>query len=151
METTKQKLENALKDAMRANNAMVKNTIRMVLTNMKLAEVEKGAPLDENAQLALIQKEIKVRQETIEEAKRSDRQDLIDKAEAEKSILETFLPKQLSEDELKALAAEAIAETGATGPADMGRVMKALMGRVQGRAAGDQVSRVVRSLLQTQG
>ena len=114
METTKQKLENALKDAMRANNAMVKNTIRMVLTNMKLAEVEKGAPLDENAQLALIQ----IRDQSPPRRHRGrngatpgfDRQ----KPKADKSILETVLPNNSSEDELKAWR-RTIAETGAKG------------------------------------
>ncbi|HZW02972.1 MAG TPA: GatB/YqeY domain-containing protein [Anaerolineaceae bacterium] len=151
MESTKEKLEKALKEAMRANDPVRKTTVRMVLSSLKLAEVEKGGALDENAQVQLVQKEIKVRQEAIEDARRSSRSDLLEKAEAEKAVLESFLPQQLSEDELKTLAASAIAETGAKVPADMGRVMKFVMTQVQGRAPGDQVSRVVRDLLQNQG
>lgn len=145
---TKQKLETALKDAMRSNDATMKNVVRMALTNLKLAEVEKGGVLDDTAQLALIQKEIKMRQETMEEARKSNRADLIEKGEAEVKLLESFLPKQMSEDEVRELVNQVIAETGASSPADMGKVMKALMGRVQGKAPGDLVSRVVRESLQ---
>lgn len=144
---TRQKLETALKEAMRAGDGMRKQNVRMVMSAIKLSEVEKGTSLDENAILAIIQKEVKSRQEALGEAQKANRPDLEAKAREEMAFLETFLPKQLSSEELEALAREAITETGASTPADMGKVMKALMPKIQGRAAGDQISQAVRRLL----
>jgi uncharacterized protein YqeY len=145
---TKQKLESALKEAMRANDAVRKTTIRMALSNIKLAEVEKGSPLEDNAILGILQKEIKGRREAISDAEKANRPDLIASAEAEIAVLNEFLPKQLTPEELTALASAAIQEVGASTPADMGKVMKVLMPRVQGRIAGDQVSQILKQLLQ---
>lgn len=145
---TRQKLESALKDAMRSNDNMRKQVVRMVLSTVKLAEVEKGAALDEAGMLTVIQKEVKSRQEAMQDAQKANRPDLAENAKTEMAFLETFLPQQLTEDELDALAREAVAEAGASSPADMGKVMKALMPKVQGRAAGNQVSQAVRKALQ---
>jgi uncharacterized protein YqeY len=141
-------LENALKDAMRANDDTRKRTLRMALTSIRLAEVEKGAPLDDSAVQSILQNEIKSRQESIEEARRANRPDLIDPTLAEIAVLENFLPQQLSPEELENLASQVIQELGATNIKEMGQVMKVLMPRLQGRAAGDQASQVVRRLLQ---
>jgi uncharacterized protein len=149
METTRQKLEAALKDAMRSGDEMRKQSVRMVMSAVKLSEVEKGQPMDEAGVLAIIQKKMKARQEALAEAQRANRPDLAERAKAESAFLETFLPKQLSEEELSALAHEAITEVGAKGPADMGKVMKAIMPKVQGRAPGNQVSEAVRKQLQS--
>lgn len=145
---TRQKLEAALKEAMRSGDDLRKQNVRMVLSAIKLSEVEKGAPLDEAAVIAMVQKELKSRQEANQEALKAHRPDLVERTQADMAFLETFLPRQLSEEELSALVKEAIAETGAASPADMGRVMKAVMPKVQGRAAGDQVSQAVRKHLQ---
>lgn len=145
---TRQKLEAALKDAMRSGDDMRKQNVRMVLSAIKLNEVEKGKALDEAGVVTIIQKEVKSRQEALADAQKANRSDLADKAQAEMAFLETFLPKQLTEVELDVLADEAIAEVGATSPADMGKVMKAVMPKVQGRATGDQVSQAVRKALQ---
>ena len=143
----KQDLENRLKDAMRANDATAKSTIRLALTSIKLAEVEKGGQLDETALLALLQKELKSRRESIEDAKRANRPDLIAAAEDEMKVISTFLHKQLDEAELEKLVREAVVETGAQSPSDMGKVMKELLPRIQGRIGGDQVSKKVKELL----
>ena len=145
---TKTKLENALKDAMRAGDAVGKRTVRMALAAIKQAEIDRQETLDESAVLALLQKELKTRRESLEEAHKAVRPDLVAEIEAEIKIVQGFLPQALSPDDLKALVEAAIAETGATSPADMGKVMKALMPRIQGRAPGDQVSQAVRELLQ---
>jgi uncharacterized protein YqeY len=145
---TRQKLEAALKEAMRSGDDLRKQNVRMVLSAIKLAEVEKGASLDDNAVITLVQKELKSRQEANQEAHKANRPDLVERSQADIAFLETFLPRQLSEEELSALVKEAVLETGASSPADMGRVMKALMPKVQGRAAGDQVSQAVRRHLQ---
>ena len=104
--------------------------------------------MDEAGVIAIIQKELKARQESLQEAEKANRPDLAERAKSEISFLETFLPKQLSEDELATLVREAIAEVGASGPAEMGKVMKAVMPKVQGRSTGDQVSQAVRKQLQ---
>jgi len=142
------KLENALKDAMRAGDAVGKRTVRMALAAIKQAEIDRQESLDESAVLALLQKELKTRRESLEEAHKAGRPDLVAEVEAEIKIVQGFLPQAPSPDDLKALVEAAIAETGATSPADMGKVMKVLMPRIQGRAPGDQVSQAVRELLQ---
>lgn len=141
-------LDNALKQAIRSGDEPRKRTIRMVLSNIHLAEVEKGAPLDEAGIQAILHKEVKSRRETIADAERARRPDLVAAAEQEIAILESFLPKAFSAEELEALARQVIAETGATSVKEMGQVMKALMPRLQGRASGEQASQAVRKLLQ---
>ena len=147
----KTQLNEAMKQAMRANDDVARRTTRMALAAVKQAEVDKRIVLDDAAVIALLQKEIKNRREAIEEAKKANRADLIADNEAEIKVLEGFLPKAMSGDELKALAQAAVAETGASSQTDMGKVMKALMPKVAGRAAGDQVSAVVKELLTKQG
>ncbi|HLD94811.1 MAG TPA: GatB/YqeY domain-containing protein [Anaerolineales bacterium] len=144
----KKDLEAALKDAMRANDAVRKSTLRVALTAIKEAEVQKMGELDDPAILAILQKEVRARQEALAEAEKANRQDLVENAKAEMKVLEGFLPKGLSEQELEAIVQAAIAEIGASTPADMGKVMKAVLPKVQGRADGGQVSQLVRSRLQ---
>jgi uncharacterized protein YqeY len=146
--TTKAQLESALKDAMRAGDDLRKRTLRMVISAIRLAEVEKkGEALDENAILAILQKEVKSRQETIAEAQKANRPDLAADSQAEIEVLEVYLPKQLSPQALEELARQVIAETGASTLREMGQVMKALIPRLQGQATGEQASQVVRKLL----
>ncbi len=120
----------------------------MVLAAIKNAQIDLRRELEENEILAIVQKELKSRRESIEDARKAGRKDLIETAETEMAILETYLPKQLGEDEIRVLAEEAVAETGAASPRDMGAVMKVLMPRVQGRADGKRVSTIVREVLQ---
>ena len=143
----KTQLNEAMKQAMKSGDEVRKRTTRMALANIKQAEVDKQTTLDDAAVISLLQKEIKNRREAVEEAKKASRPDLIADNEAEIKVIETFLPKAMSADELRALAQTAIAETGAATPTDMGKVMKALMPKVAGRAAGDQISAVVKELL----
>lgn len=145
--TVKAQLENALKDAMRAGDDLRKRTLRMVIAAIRLAEIDKGGELDDNAALGILQKEVKSRQESLEEAQRANRPDLQEAALAEIGVLQAFLPKQFSQEELEMLARQAIAEVGATSLREMGQVMKVLMPRLQGQATGDQASQVVRKLL----
>ena len=142
------RIENDLKDAMRASDDLRKRTLRMVLASIKFSDVEKGVKLEEPGIIAIVQKEIKSRREAILDAEKANRSDLIQASLDEIKVLEAYLPQAISEVELKAMAAEVIKELNATGPADMGKVIKALIAKLQGRAAGDQVSKVVRELLQ---
>lgn len=145
--TLKETLEAKLHDAMRAGDDVPRRTIRLALSAIKMAEIEKGQPLDDAAISAILQKEIKIRSEAIQDAEKAKRDDLISDAKSEMAVLESFLPKQLDQTEIEALVKEAIAEVQASGPADMGKVMKAVMPKIQGRAAGDKISQVVRRLL----
>ena len=146
--SVKSQLESALKDAMRASDDLRKRTLRMALSAIRLAEVEKGAALDDTAVLSLLRKEIKARQESIEDARRANRPDIEAASLEEIAVLQDFLPKQLTPEDLETLAKQVIAEVGATSVREMGQVMKVLMPRLEGRAPGDQASQVVRRLLQ---
>lgn len=144
----KAKLESDLKDAMRASNDLKKRTLRMVIASIKNAEIDRQSKLDDPAIIAIMQKEIKSRREVIGEAERAKRPDLAQSALDEIKLLETYLPKAMSEEELKTAVVEVVQEVNASGPADMGKVMKILLPRLQGRAPGDIVSKMVRELLQ---
>lgn len=145
--TIKNQLNESMKDAMKSGDEVRKRTVRMALAAVKQVEVDKRVELDDMAVIGLIQKEVKNRREAIEEAKKANRSDLVAENEAEIKALEVFLPKAMPEEELRAIVQAAIAETGAASPADMGKVMKIVMGKVAGRAPNDAISRTVRELL----
>jgi uncharacterized protein len=145
---TKEKLEVALKEAMRAGDDVRKRSIRMVLAAVRQVEIDRQIKLDDIAVSGIIQKEIKTRRESVEEARNANRPDIVASTEAEIVVLQAYLPAALSADELKTLVGNAIAEAEARSPADMGKVMKLLIPRVAGRAPGDQVSAAVRQALQ---
>ncbi|HJQ13651.1 MAG TPA: GatB/YqeY domain-containing protein [Anaerolineales bacterium] len=144
----KTKLNDSMKDSMKSGDEVRKRTVRMVLAAIKQAEVDKRVELDDTAVLNILQKEVKNRRESLEEAKKANRADLIEANEAEINILQAFLPKAMPAEELRALVQAAITETGASSPTDMGKVMKAVMPQVAGRAPNDMVSATVRELLQ---
>lgn len=144
---TQKQIESDFKEALRAGDDLRKSTLRMVLSSIKLAEVDKKGSLEEPDVLAILQKEIKSRRESISDAERADRADIVAEAQAEITVLEAYLPQPLSQAEIETMAQQAIDEVGATSPREMGMVMKALMPRVQGRAEGSQVSQTVRQLL----
>jgi uncharacterized protein YqeY len=144
----KSTLQSDLQDAMRHAEVTRKSTLRMALTAFKLAEIDKGKPLDEAESLAIIQKEIKSRRESIADAERANRPELITQAEQEIKVLQVYMPASFSEDELELLVKEAIKESGATSMQDMRKVMTILMPKLQARATGDQASKMVRKLLQ---
>ena len=144
----KTQLNDSMKDAMKSGDEVRKRTVRMVLAAVKQAEVDKRVELDDMAVMNLIQKEVKNRRESLEEAKKANRADLVADNEAEIQVLEAFLPKAMPEEELRAIVQAAITETGAATMADMGKVMKVVMGVVAGRTPNDKISAVVRELLQ---
>jgi uncharacterized protein len=145
--STKEKLNEAMKESMKSGDEIRKRTVRMVLAAVKQVEVDKRAELDDMAINGLIQKEVKTRREALEEAKKANREDLAAANEAEIKVLEEFLPKAMPAEELRALVQAAITETGAAAPSDMGKVMKAVMPKVAGRAPNDMISAVVKELL----
>jgi hypothetical protein len=144
----KQEIQQALTAAMKARDEDTKRTLRLVMSAIKMAEVELGGELDDNRVLGILQKEVKTREDIIAESEKANRPDLVEAAKKEMAILNTFLPQQMDVEALKVLVQEAIAETGATGMRDMGEVMKVLMPKLQGRASGSDASKAVRELLQ---
>lgn len=145
----KAELEVALKEAMKANDVVRRNTLRMTLAAVKEAEVQKRGDLDDAAVLAILQKEVKSRQEAINEAGKANRPELAEAAQGEIAVLQDYLPQAMDAAELEAIVSAAIAESGAAGPADMGKVMKLVLPQLQGRADGSQVSQLVRDKLQS--
>ena len=144
---TKSKLNQALKTAMREGDQLGKSVLRMALAAIKNAEIDKRAELDDPGVLGILQKEVKSRRETIEGAEQAGRDDLIETAQSEIAILESFLPQPLTPDELAVLVKETIAEVGASSLREMGLVMKTLIPKVQGRADGKDVSLAVKQAL----
>jgi uncharacterized protein YqeY len=140
-------LDAALKDAMRAKDGTALDALRAVKSAVKLAEIEAGKELADADVHALIQKAIKQRRDSIAQFASGGRADLVATEEAQVKVLERFLPAQLTEDEIAAFVAEAVAATGASGPKDMGKVMAALMPKVKGRADGGLVNRLVKAKL----
>jgi uncharacterized protein YqeY len=144
----KTQLNDSMKDAMKSGDEVRKRTVRMALAAVKQVEVDKRVELDDAAIMALLQKEIKNRRESLEDARKANRSDLIEANQAEIKVLEAFLPRAMPVEDLRALVQAAVTESGATSPADMGKVMKLVMPRVAGRAPNDIVSATVREILQ---
>jgi uncharacterized protein len=146
----KQKLKEELKQSMLARDVLKTSVLRMLLSAINYYEIQKGGAgyeaTDEDV-LSVIQKEVKQRRDSIEEYKKAARQELVDKETKELEMLQVYLPKQMSEEEIKALVEEAIIQTGAKTMADMGKVMGALMAKVKGKADGGIVSKIVRESL----
>lgn len=144
----KQELQNALTEAIRNIDVLRKNTLRMTLTSIRMAEDRKRNILDDDEVTAVLHKEVKSREETAEDAKKAGRNEMVAEAEAQIKILQEFLPQQLSTEELEELARQSIEEAGAEHPSQMGQVMKILMPKLEGRATGQEASQAVRKLLQ---
>ena len=137
-----------LKDALRNKDSDAKRTIRMALAALKNARVAKNADLTEEEKMAVLQKQVKQCQDAIIEYQGGGRGDLVAETEIEVQILKRYLPALMTRDQVVTLARQAIAETGASSPKQMGQVMRVLMPRVKGRSDGRMVSQVVKELLQ---
>jgi hypothetical protein len=142
-----EKIEEALKNAIRGKNENAKDALRMLLTSLKVKEKEIRRQRNETETHQLISSLIKQRRDSVEQYKLGGRAELAAKEEDEIRILQDFLPQQLSSEELEKIIDEAVAETGATSQKEMGRVMKILMPKVAGRADGKMVNELVRRRL----
>ncbi len=147
MLTLKQKIESDLLDNMRSKNEVGKNTLRMLLSAIKLYEIDKSTTIDDIGVLSLIQKEIKTRRDSVNDFQKGNRQDLVASTMSEIAFLEQYLPKQLSDPEIEIIVRVAIQEVGAIQPSEMGNVMKVVLPRISGQASSDRVSNIVRELL----
>jgi len=146
--TIQEQIDSDLKDAMRAKNAIKLNVLRGLKSALKYAAIEKAdASLDDAAATQVIRKQVKQRQDSIESFEKGGRPELAAKEREELEILNAYLPKGLSAEEMSALVRETIAEVGATSKAQMGAVMKALQAKVAGRADGKTLSAEVQKQL----
>jgi len=132
---------------MRAKDSARLSTLRLLTAAMKQKEVDERIELDDAQVLAILEKMIKQRRESIAQFEKAARQDLVDKEKAEVAVLSAYLPQRLSEAEIQKAIETVISETGASGAKDMGKVMAALKSRLAGRADMGQVSNLVKSKL----
>lgn len=144
----KEQLQQDIKQAMKEKDTVKLSTLRLLMAEIKNKEIDAGKELEESDILSLIQKAAKQRKESIEQYKKGGRDELAAKEEQELRLLESYLPQQLSREELAAIIKEAIAKCGATSPKEMGKVMKEVMPAVKGRADGKEVNALVRTLLE---
>ncbi|HET7644999.1 MAG TPA: GatB/YqeY domain-containing protein [Candidatus Limnocylindria bacterium] len=145
--TLNQRIESAMHDAMRARDNQRTQTLRMAMAAAHNARIERGRDLTDDEVVDVLTRQVKQRRESIEMYRAAGREDRAAAEEAEAAILVEFLPQQLTDDEVETMARAAIAETGASSPADMGRVMGRLSPQTRGRADGRRVSEIVRRLL----
>jgi uncharacterized protein YqeY len=143
----KEQLQGDLKDAMRQGEKTRRDTLRLVLSSLHNAEIQARGDLDDDGVLKVLTKEAKQRRESIEEFRKGDREEKALEEEAELEVISSYLPEALSREEIVAAAKEVIEESGASSMQDIGKVMPALMQRLQGRADGREASEVVRELL----
>ncbi len=145
----KEGLNNDLKQAMRGGDKVRRSVIRLVLAAVQNAEIARQAGLEDSDILGIIAKEARQHQESIEAFKQGNRQDLVAQEEAELSVLNEYLPRQMTRDEIIAEARQVIEEVGAQGPGDKGKVMPKLIAKLKGKADGREINAVVTELLQS--
>ncbi|MFO1328640.1 MAG: GatB/YqeY domain-containing protein [Rubrivivax sp.] len=145
--TLKDRITDDMKDAMRAKDAARLSTIRMLLAACKQREVDERIVLDDAAVVSIVDKLIKQRRDSILAFQQAGRTDLVDKETAEVAVLQAYLPQRLSGDEVVAEVARLVAELGAAGPGDMGKVMAAAKARLGSKAEMAQVSAAVKAAL----
>jgi hypothetical protein len=142
-----EQVETDLKVAMRAKDELARDTLRMVLADLKNKRIALGEDLDDNAELGVLKRAVKTRIESAEVYEKADRQDLAKKERAEIAVLEGYLPKMLSEDETRTLVEKTVAELGISSKKDMGSLMKALMARHKSEVDGKTVQKVAGEFL----
>ncbi len=148
-ETIQSRIQADMTAAMKARDADTLSTLRMLKSALMEAKTRKprDASLSAEEEIEVLQRYVKKRREAIEEVRKAGREDLVEREEREIEVTRRYLPEAMGEEEVRAAVREAIAQTGAAGPKDMGKVMGAVMARVKGRAEGGLVSRLVKEAL----
>ncbi|MEK6560962.1 MAG: GatB/YqeY domain-containing protein [Nitrospirota bacterium] len=144
------RLSEDLKESLKSRNSLKSSVIRLLKSSIKYREIEKKAPLSDDEIIEVIMSGIKQRRESIEQFSKGGRTDLVQKESNEIEIMQAYLPQPLTEEELVDEVKSVIKEVGATSAKDMGKVMKALMPRIKGRAEGTKVSSIVKELMEAQ-
>ena len=145
--TLKNSIQETLKEALKRQRRAEVATLRLLLSEIKNAEIAQQKPADDNKVLDVVAKEVKRRRESIEAFKQGNRSDLVAQEEAELAVLMSYLPEQMSREKIMAAARQVIDAVGAKGPSDRGRVMSQLMPQLKGKADGRAVSEIVSELL----
>lgn len=148
MSTIAETVREQMTVAWKAGDTDRRDALRLLLSAFKNAEIDAGHALEDAEAIRVLQKEAKQRRDSISEYEKHGRQDLADKEHVELVVIEEFLPKQLSDDEIRVLAAEVIASAGASGVGDVGKVMRPLLEKVAGRADGGRVNKIAREILE---
>jgi uncharacterized protein YqeY len=147
MSALKEKITEDMKTAMRAKDSERLGTIRLLLAALRQKEVDERVVLDDAAVIAIVDKLIKQRKDSLEAFQKAERKDLADKEAAELAVLQAYLPARLGADEVAAAVKAIVAELGASGPGDMGKVMGAAKAKLAGKADMGQVSAAVKAAL----
>ncbi len=142
-----ERITNDMKEAMKKKDALRLSCLRMIIADIKNAVIAKQRDLKDDDIIDILQRQIKQHKDSIESFKKGDRQEMADKEQKELLIIQSYLPQQLGEDEIRNIIADSIAQTGAQGAKDMGRVMAAIMPKIKGRADGKIVNKIVLELL----
>jgi uncharacterized protein YqeY len=145
--TLKLRINDDMKNAMRAGDSKTRDALRLLLAAMKQKEVDERIELDDAAVLAIIEKALKQRKESITQYQTAGRQDLIDVEQAEIDVFSAYMPQQMSVAEIEAIIKAAVVQSGAAGPADMGKVIGLVKPQVAGRADMGEVSKLVKAAL----
>jgi len=143
-----ERLNEDMKQAMKSQDKFRLSVIRMMRSAIKNVEIDQRKTLNDDEVLEILSREVKQRKDALQEFEKAGRSDLVESVNAEIEIIGQYLPKQLSEEEIRALVQETIREVGASAKSDIGKVMGALMPKVKGRADGKLVNRLVSELLQ---
>lgn len=143
----REQIDSDIRNALKSGAKDKVSALRMLSASLKNKQIDKRRQLTEEEVLETIRSLIKQRKDSIEQFTKGGRQDLVDKETAEVAVLEVYLPKQMDHQELEAMVREAISQTGASGAKDMGKVMKALVPLIAGRADNKLVSELVRKAL----
>jgi hypothetical protein len=133
--------------AWKAGNLERRDALRLLMASLENARIDLGRPLEDEDATKVLQREAKQRRDSITEFQQAGRADLVAKEQAELDTISEFLPQQLTEDELRAIVREVIAEVGATSAADVGKVMRPLMARIAGRGDGRLANEIARQVL----
>ena len=145
--TMKTRLEDDLKQAMRARDTVRRNVIRYLRSEIRNQEIRVQADLDDEGVVQVLSRQAQQRRDSIEAFSEANRADLVENEQAELAIIMEYLPQQMSREEIAELVNQVVAEVGATGPGDMGKVMSQIMPQVRGRAEGREVNSIVMETL----
>jgi uncharacterized protein YqeY len=146
-QTLDTQLQEDLKTAMRADDTITRDTIRFTISSLKNARIDKGGTLTPQEEIGILQRDAKRRQESIDQFRAGGRTDLVEKEEAQLTVLKRYLPEELSDAEVAAIVADVIAETGASTSKELGKLMPLLIQRAAGRADGKRLNEAARAAL----
>ena len=147
--TMQTRLNDDMKQAMRDRDVLRRDVIRYLRSEVKNQEIRDQKELDDAGVIQVLSRQAQQRRDSIEAYRDADRQDLVDKEESELSVIMAYLPQQMTQEEITALVQKVVAEVGASGPEDMGKVMGAIMPQVRGKAEGREVNAIVQQTLRS--